>query len=115
MTATRVAMRVVDDAAARIELIFAAHDDRRSGGNRQGPGEIDVGLDAHGQPASACSGEMQKKALVRTSNAVAGAQIASNDAARRHFHVRALRAPSIIDGGVPRACRRGRSAAREQK
>lgn len=73
MTATRVAMRVVDDAAARIELIFAAHDDRRSGGNRHRPGEIDIGLDAHREPAAACPGEMQKKALMRTANAAARA------------------------------------------
>lgn len=100
MTAARVAMGPMNDAAARIELVFTAHANGRTGRNGQRTGEIDVRFDANREPASARPAEVQKKALVRARAARFYAEIARNNAACGHLDMRATRPPGVVHGGI---------------
>ena len=72
VASARIVMGPVDDTAARIEFVFAAHDDRFARDDREASREVDVRFDTDRQTAPTRAGKMQEEAFVGAGPADAG-------------------------------------------
>lgn len=98
--ASRIVVRVMDDAAARIVDVLTAHFHVVACLERDRAGQIDIIFNFHRQAVPAAAAQVKKEALVRSHGPVAYAQDARHASVGCHLDARAVIEPSLVDGGV---------------